>query len=69
LRSVESISTTTSQVMYEWQHLLRKLSVRSRMLHRRWRTVGEPRCHPLFTPIPGSIEPWERTGRMRLSHS
>jgi hypothetical protein len=62
LRSVRSILTTTGQVSYEWQHLLRKLSVRSRVLHRKWRTVGVPLCHPLFTPVPGLIEPWERTG-------
>jgi hypothetical protein len=63
LRSVQSISTTTGQVSYEWEHLLRKLSVRSRLLRRQWRTVGVPHCHPLFTPLPGLVEPWERTGR------
>jgi len=63
LRSVHSISTTTEQVLYEWQHLLAKLSVRNPALHRRWRTVRVPRCHPLFVPVPGLVEPWERTGR------
>lgn len=63
LRSVQPISTTTEQILHEWQHLLAKLSVRNRVLHRRWRTVRVPKCHPLFTPVPGSIEPWERTGR------
>src|SRR5277367_2897899 len=29
-RSIDSISTTTEQISYEWQHLLGKLSVRSR---------------------------------------
>ena len=60
LRSVQSISTTTGQISYEWEHLLRKLSVRSPALRRRWRTVGTPLCHPLFTPAPGRIESWER---------
>jgi hypothetical protein len=60
---VQSISTTASQILFEWQHLLGKLSVRSQVLHRRWRTVRIPQCHPLFTPVPGLIEPWERTGR------
>jgi Pyrimidine dimer DNA glycosylase len=60
LRSVHSISTTTGQISYEWEHLLKKLSVRSRLLRRRWRTVSIPLCHPLFTPVPGSIESWER---------
>ena len=63
LRSVHSISTTTEQILYEWQHLLAKLYVRNRALHRQWRTVRVPQCHPLFAPVPGLIEPWERTGR------
>jgi len=63
VRSVDSIPTTTGQISYEWQHLLGKLSRRSRVLHRQWRTVRVPLCHPLFTPIPGLIEEWERTGR------
>jgi hypothetical protein len=61
LRSIDSISTTTEQVSYEWEHLLRKLSVRSRVLWGKWCTVRIPQCHPLFTPVPGAIEPWERT--------
>jgi hypothetical protein len=63
LRTVHSISVTTEQISYEWQHLLRKMSVRSQVLYRRWRTVRVPKCHPLFTPVPGLIEPWERAGR------
>jgi hypothetical protein len=63
LRSVQPISTTTGQISYEWEHLLKKLSVRSRVLRRRWRTVSIPLCHPLFTPTPGLIESWERTAR------
>jgi hypothetical protein len=63
LRSIQSISTTTEQIFFEWQHLLRKLSVRSWVLHGRWRTVRIPRCHPLFTPVPGAIESWERPPR------
>ena len=61
--SVDSISTTTGQISFEWQHLLGKLSVRSRALHRQWHTVRVPLCHPLFTPVQGLIEDWERTAR------
>jgi hypothetical protein len=64
LRSVHPISVTTDQVSYEWRHLLRKLSVRSRMLHRHWCAVRVPQCHPLFRPVPGLIEPWERQRRV-----
>jgi hypothetical protein len=62
LRSVHSISVTTGQISYEWQHLLGKLSVRSQVLRQKWRTVRMPLCHPLFTSVPGLIEPWERAG-------
>jgi hypothetical protein len=63
LRSVDSISTTIGQISYEWQHLLRKLSVRNRAFRWQWRSVTVPLCHPLFTPIPGPIEPWEVVAR------
>jgi hypothetical protein len=63
LRPVASITTTTEQISYEWQHLLQKLSKRSRVLHRRWRTIPVPQCHPLFTTVTGMIEPWERMDR------
>jgi len=61
LRSVDSIPTTTGQISYEWRHLLAKLAVRNRVLLRYWRTVNVPLCHPLFTPVRGVTEKWERT--------
>jgi hypothetical protein len=60
LRDVGSISTTTGQIAYEWQHLMGKLSKRNRPLRRQWSKVRTPLCHPLFTPAPGPIEQWER---------
>ena len=62
LRWVRSIPVTTGQISYEWGHLLEKLSVRNRTLLRHWSTVRVPKCHPLFMPVPGTIEPWERSG-------
>jgi hypothetical protein len=63
LRLVDSIPTTTGQIAYEWRHLMAKLAVRNPLLRRNWRAVYVPLCHPLFTTVPGLIEPWERTGR------
>lgn len=60
-RSVRPISTTSGQISYEWRHLLKKLAARSPALRSRWRNVGTPLCHPLFAPVPGLVEPWERT--------
>lgn len=62
VRSVASIAVTRGQLEYEWEHLLRKLSVRSPSHYRRWRSVRFPECHPLLRPRGGDIEPWERIG-------
>jgi hypothetical protein len=61
VRSLDSIAATTGQISYEWRHLMAKLAVRNPVLRRQWRTVRVPVCHPLFTPVPGLIEQWERT--------
>lgn len=54
------IAVTEGQLVYEWAHLMRKLSNRSPQLYERWGQVAIPECHPLFTPILGSIEAWEK---------
>src|SRR6186713_2136950 len=53
VRIVQPLPTTTGQVLYEWQHLLKKLAVRSPEICDRWRTVRVPRCHPLFRRTQG----------------
>jgi Pyrimidine dimer DNA glycosylase len=62
VRSIVAIAVTRGQLEYEWEHLLRKLSVRSPAHYRKWRSLGSPECHPLFRCRAGSIEPWERIG-------
>lgn len=61
LRPVESIPVTRGQIEYEWEHLLRKLALRSPEHYRKWRSVRTPACHPLFRRRNGGIEPWERS--------
>lgn len=61
IRSVGRIVVSRGQMDYEWQHLLRKLSVRSPEHYRRLRRVGSPECHPFMRCRPGPVEPWERT--------
>jgi hypothetical protein len=63
LHSIALIPTTKAQIAFEWRHLLKKLAVRDPALRRRSRTVTVPQCHPLFRPVTGPIESWERTGR------
>ena len=60
LRPVERISVASGQLSYEWQHLLRKLSKRSPALYRKWRSVRQPDCHPLFRLRKGPLASWER---------
>ena len=62
VRSVTSIAVTRGQLEYEWEHLLRKLSVRSPSHYRQWRSLRSPECHPLLRRRAGGIEPWERIG-------
>src|SRR5262245_13576768 len=59
-QSAEPIAVTRGQIDYEWEHLLRKLSVRSPEHYRRWRSVARPECHPFMRRCGGQIEPWER---------
>jgi hypothetical protein len=62
VRSIAAIAVTRGQLEYEWEHLLRKLAVRSPAHYRHWRSLRSPECHPLFRCRPGSIESWERIG-------
>lgn len=60
IRAIARIESTAGQLSYEWRHLMRKLSVRSPSLHRRWRGVTSPESHPLFSIKRGAVEAWER---------
>jgi len=62
-RSSGRIAVTEGQLAHEWEHLLRKLALRSPALYRRWRSVRTPDCHPLMRPRAGEIEAWERSAK------
>ncbi|WP_350348153.1 pyrimidine dimer DNA glycosylase/endonuclease V [Agromyces sp. G08B096] len=55
-----SIAVTEGQLQLEWAHLRAKLARRSPEVADRWRLVEVPETHPLFVPVPGPVEPWER---------
>lgn len=59
-RRVRRIPVTEGQLAYEWQHLMRKLSRRNPALHRQWRGLAAPACHPAFRRVRGPVESWER---------
>ena len=59
-RAIARIVVSRGQMLYEWQHLLGKLSSRSPAIHARWRDVTKPASHPLFRVRAGPIAEWER---------
>ena len=60
LRALRPIGVTSGQILYEWEHLLGKLSIRNPVRFAHWRNSGTPTCHPLFRSRPGRVASWER---------
>ena len=54
------LEETSSQLLYEWKHLKRKLRARAPQIYRRFRRVSVPEPHPLFRIVPGGIRLWEK---------
>lgn len=60
IRHCAKIISTSGQLQYEWQHLLKKLRTRSPAQFRRLRQVSEPMPHPMFRIVAGPVAAWER---------
>lgn len=54
------MTETNGQLLYEWDHLKRKLRVRAPDMYRRIRSIATPDPHPLFRIVPGAVRDWER---------
>ena len=59
IHRVEAIPLQRGQLAHEWIHLLAKLANRNPTLHARWRDAVAD-THPLFVPVEGGVEGWER---------
>ena len=59
-QSRRKIAATDEQLLYERQHLQRKLKQRDPQAHGRLRRVPLPQAHPLFRIVPGAVQSWER---------
>ncbi len=57
---VECLPVTDGQLRYELSHLRAKLLQRGPAWHERLVEVSLPEPHPLFTVVPGDVEPWDR---------
>jgi hypothetical protein len=60
VRQVAAIFAATGQIDHERRHLMRKLFIRDRSMHRRLRSAGRAECHPLFRRVRGPVAEWER---------
>ncbi|HPQ44578.1 MAG TPA: pyrimidine dimer DNA glycosylase/endonuclease V [Syntrophales bacterium] len=54
------ITETHGQLLYEWDHLKKKLSKRSPEHYLRIQHITKPEPHPIFEIIPGEIRDWEK---------
>lgn len=57
---VGKISETRGQLLYEWEHLKRKLKRRDPVLYRASLRIEKPSSHPLFRIVAGGVRDWER---------
>ena len=55
----EQIRVTKGQVIYERNHLLKKLEARDQERYESFSKLEEIEVHPLFEVVEGEIEPWE----------
>jgi len=54
------IEETSGQLQYEWEHLKRKLELRSPDLYDRYRDLAIAEPNPLFNIVPGKVRDWEK---------
>ena len=57
---VPPIAETRGQLLYEWEHLGRKLERRSPAWHGERFAGAKPSAHPLFRIVAGGVRDWER---------
>jgi hypothetical protein len=59
-RSQSLITETSGQLLYEWQHLKKKLRLRGTSASSELAKVKKPHPHPLFKIVAGQVRNWER---------
>jgi hypothetical protein len=60
-KNVPPISVTAGQLIFELEHLRKKLRTRNPEKYDEIDPLKEPEPHPVFIRIPGQIEAWEKT--------
>ena len=60
-RFTGAIACTRGQLLYEWEHLKRKLGARDKAKFGEIQFIEEPEPHPVFHLVEGGVEDWEVT--------
>ncbi|MBF0460882.1 MAG: DNA lyase [Magnetococcales bacterium] len=60
------IQETTGQLLYEWEHFLRKVATRNPGHHGALQKIIMPDPHPLFVLIDGKVREWERSQKVLI---
>lgn len=55
------IEETRGQLLYEWEHLRKKLERRDPKRWEEMKSISTPECHPAFFIIEGDVREWEKT--------
>ncbi len=59
-KSRRRLKCSKGQMLFEWQHLKRKLKLRDPKKHAEIKQSRYPEPHPLFVIVDGDVETWER---------
>jgi hypothetical protein len=60
VRGGDCVHETRGQLLYEWRHLLEKLTRRDLPRYDRFHNIKRPAPHPLFRIVAGEVQEWER---------
>lgn len=60
LEEADPFEVSMGQLLFEWEHLLRKLDIRDPDRARSHRAGPAPRAHPSFQVVEGPLASWER---------
>ncbi len=61
----EKIVINEGQVIYEFQHLSKKLEIRDPKKREELKEIKKIEIHDIFSTTPGGIEHWEKTDKKR----
>jgi hypothetical protein len=54
-----ALEETEGQLLYEWEHLRRKLKQRAPQLLATHKNISSPEPHPIFHVVKGNVQDWE----------